>query len=186
MKLLYVLYWIRYKCSYRYYGFGFSELINIPGYFFAVWILGHKHIFFWKQLDALVFLGAFSSLHASRCVVLFPSEMKQLKLWYFAFCKLLNTQDQVLEVIPVPCTGLSCILVAIVLNIRVFFSSAFWKVIFWGRTIPMLFKIFHTFRFNLCGSDCVYISDCEFCKYLTLLVTIQVYMKLKTMLTEIL
>lgn len=31
-------------------------------------------------------------------------------------------------------------------------------MIFWGGTIPV-FKIFRTFRFNLSGSDCVYISD---------------------------
>lgn len=66
-------------------------------------------------------IGAFSSLRADRCVVLSPSEMKQLHFWYFVFYTLLNTQDQLLEVIPVPCTVLSCILIAIVLNIRVFF-----------------------------------------------------------------
>lgn len=51
--------------------------------------------------------------------MLFPSEIKQLKFW-MVFCKLLNTQDELLEVVPVPYKCLSCILIAIVLNIRVF------------------------------------------------------------------
>lgn len=133
MELLYLIYWIRSKCSYGYYGFGFSELINIPvclSCCFNTWTWTH----FLLKIVRCLSIGAFSPLHADRCVVLSPFEMKQLHFWYFVFCKLLNIQDQLLEVVPVPCTVLSCILIAIVLNIRVcFFSSAFWKVIFLGR-----------------------------------------------------
>lgn len=72
------------------------------------------------------------------------------------FRKLLNTQDQLLQVVSVPYKSLFCILIAIVLNIRGVFPLLFEKCGFF-LTIPMLLKIFHTFIFNLYGNGCVYV-----------------------------
>lgn len=58
--------------------------------------------------------------------MLFPSEMKQLK-FCMVFRKLLNTQDQLLQVVSVPYKSLFCILIAIVLNVRGVFPLLFEK-----------------------------------------------------------
>lgn len=151
--MLYLIYLVRCKCSYGYHGFGFLWANKYSSLFLCCMSSWANTFPF--EYDASIFSNTFSSLHTSRCAVLFPSELKQLK-FCMVFLKLLNTQDQLLEVVPVPYKCLSCILIAIVLNIRAFFPSSFWKVNFF-LTIPMLLKIFYTFRFNLCENSCVYI-----------------------------
>jgi len=56
----------------------------------------------------------------------------------------------------VPSKSLSCVLIGIVLNVRSFFIC-FLKTEVFFFNIPVLLKVFHTFRFNLCGNGCVYI-----------------------------
>lgn len=73
-------------------------------------------------MDASVFPDTFSSLHA----VLFPAETKQLQ-FYVVLNKLSDTKDELLEVVSVHYKSLFSILVAIVLNIRAFFTVLFEK-----------------------------------------------------------
>lgn len=127
VEMLYLIYLIRCKCSYGYHGFGFSELINIPVYFCVAWVVGQTNFLLSMMPQYFLIPSAPCILADVQCF--FPSELKQLK-FCMVFLKLLNTQDQLLEVVSVPYKCLSCILIATVLNIRAFFPSAFWKVDF--------------------------------------------------------